>query len=962
MKNIFIIVVFFSATWFSYSQRCFADEYLKAFKERDPKLESKIKSVIKSYTSDNTTKSTSANEGIVYIPVVFNVIHNGEPEGTGRNVALSKLEEQIDILNEAYGGEYGGVDTEIRFCIASKDAYSRETSGVNRYMGATSYDVGILQDADGNGTDECDINLDTDYTLKSFRDPAFPSSLFLNIWIADIKTCGEDTILGYSSFPFYVDFATYNENNVLDGVVIDYKYIGSNSSNGSSGITAVHEVGHWLGLFHVFQHTCEKPGPNPLPAEELAYLQCLCEENDCLFEGDMICDTDKVSGPAYLDNYGGPCEGKNCANQVTDVVKNYMNYNDDNCMTIFTQGQKERMRDILSSYRGSIYMQGRPYSGFDYTTCSASLGLGGTDCSVNTDLPVQVKNAPHSYFTKRNFGSRLEVNDKWLVVTDAQTEFGTPENPPPYVPDYVHIYKREGCQFAFLQSIQLDLNYTNSTINDFGLILNDDEIIVCSYLHDSAYIYQFDEDSEEWGISQIITHLSNEYDVAISSYCVGRFLFITQGGGQMRVYYKNSNGYYNYHQTIVDDVVPVLNTGILAVNLLKSAVNINSSSFVGTYDPPEILLKSGSNEIAMYGLQSNNLWNKVAEYQVPDMLSSERFVDMDITDSHIHVLTKQQTGHSGSAYDKLYTYSFRVNENSTSQFSSGHTKQEVYNFTNRVSGDSQMKVINNEFLFIDNLASHSLHVFYNTNYPTSQYPNWQASSTRITCKNGSGQNNDDFEFFGNLLFVGFHPEIRIYDMADVLDAMGHNQSFIDNSTFYNKSIRKVPEKYTTYSKNISISGVNYFESLEMGDVERKFIAKESIVMRTTSIVGNSDVTLKLDNTICDFVPQSTSERQGYFEQQIEPTDIIEYEFAESEGGKELYIYPNPATSTVDVRIKSDLIQNLIILTTEGKKVIERNVSSKNLYTLDISNLSKGVYILTIQTQKGNFYTQKLIKN
>lgn len=97
---------------------------------------------------------------------------------------------------------------------------------------------------------------------------------------------------------------------------------------------AAAQIGHWLGLLHVF-------------------------ENGCDGLGDSVNDTPPQASAAY----GCPLQRHTCPGPWRDPVTNYMGYTDDSCMTGFTRGQAER---ILAMWQ--VYRSGR-------STTSSSSGL-----------------------------------------------------------------------------------------------------------------------------------------------------------------------------------------------------------------------------------------------------------------------------------------------------------------------------------------------------------------------------------------------------------------------------------------------------------------------------------------------------------------------------------------------------------------------------------------------------------
>jgi citrate lyase gamma subunit len=73
-------------------------------------------------------------------------------------------------------------------------------------------------------------------------------------------------------------------------------------------------------------------------------------------------------------------------------------------------------------------------------------------------------------------------------------------------------------------------------------------------------------------------------------------------------------------------------------------------------------------------------------------------------------------------------------------------------------------------------------------------------------------------------------------------------------------------------------------------------------------------------------------------------------------GKEqlaISIFPNPAKDVV--HIAGDNIQQIVISTIEGKRIL-----NSTLKKIDVGNLQKGVYIISVYTTKGNIKNEKLI--
>jgi len=183
--------------------------------------------------------------------------------------------------------------------------------------------------------------------VKINHSPSIDANKFLNIWIVDSLGGG---LLGYATFPW-----DYNEaTKLLDGVVINRGAFGINPSMSDFNLnkTVTHEVGHWFGLFHVFQNTLQ----NDLHKNEFAfdYKGKITEEE---FTGDCIEDTP----PQNCATYGNPLidtylwrytEYKNT--KSWHMFMNFMDYVDDEAMFMFSKDQCKKLRLMIMLERPNI--------------------------------------------------------------------------------------------------------------------------------------------------------------------------------------------------------------------------------------------------------------------------------------------------------------------------------------------------------------------------------------------------------------------------------------------------------------------------------------------------------------------------------------------------------------------------------------------------------------------------------
>ena len=249
--------------------------------------------------------------GLTTIPIVVHVIHNTDAE----NITNDQITSQIDALNRDYRANNSDVanvpdvwkglaqDPLIAFALATTDPDGNSTDGITRTKtDKTSFtqDDSVKSSATG-GAD------------------SWPSDKYLNIWVCTLT----NELLGYAQFP--------GMPPETDGVVIlntAFGTTGTASAPFDMGRTAVHEIGHWLDLRHIWGDT-----------------------NNCSGT-DFVDDTPN----AQLPNIGKPTFPHiTCSNDPNgDMFMNYMDYVDDDTMVMFSSGQIARMHATLESSRTSI--------------------------------------------------------------------------------------------------------------------------------------------------------------------------------------------------------------------------------------------------------------------------------------------------------------------------------------------------------------------------------------------------------------------------------------------------------------------------------------------------------------------------------------------------------------------------------------------------------------------------------
>lgn len=271
------------------ADQCFTMNVLEQKLLEDPTLGDRMNAIeeqTKAFLQSGATRHLV--NGRIQIPIVFHVIYRTQSE----NVPLSVLQDQVDAINRDFNMQN-----------PNRGAMPAEFAGVEADVDIDFVIENVIR-VHNSKKRQWRPDDSMKFTSSGGSDVVNPQE-FLNVWIVNYMPYRGGQILGYAQFP--------GGNWATDGVVMSDGFV-----NGTS-TTLSHEIGHWLNLRHIW-------GDGGCGAS------------------DFVADTPDADGPTRgCPTYPVLECGSN------NMTMNFMDYTDDDCMYMFTQGQKARMDAVFAA-------------------------------------------------------------------------------------------------------------------------------------------------------------------------------------------------------------------------------------------------------------------------------------------------------------------------------------------------------------------------------------------------------------------------------------------------------------------------------------------------------------------------------------------------------------------------------------------------------------------------------------
>ena len=361
------------------NQRCGTTEWLNnmireypGFKEQYEESERMLGRAVDRYLAEQRANPNRVNVPMV-IPIVFHVVLSNQAA-----VPDAMITAQLNVLNADYAGlnpdstnipaQFQAIrgHSDIQFCMAQRTPTNAPTNGINRVTSGTL--------SNGSSTNDPIKN-----SAAGGADAWDPTRYF-NVWVGNFTGGG---LLGYASFPIGSPENPGGNISQQGVVVLAASLPGGTAIPFNLGRTLVHEAGHFFWLRHI--------------------------------NGDAACGDDFPTTPALDDtptqsNLTSGCPTGNQATGCTSpnppgrMYQNYMDYTDDACYSMFTNGQNARSYQAVNTFRPTLLTSNGctpPVVVANNASISAFVtpGLNFVTCDPTIPVTVTLRNAGNNALT-----------------------------------------------------------------------------------------------------------------------------------------------------------------------------------------------------------------------------------------------------------------------------------------------------------------------------------------------------------------------------------------------------------------------------------------------------------------------------------------------------------------------------------------------------------------------------------
>lgn len=302
LLSLFFLLVFSLALFSQTESKCAISDLIKTKEQNDLEFAVRRKETAKRLANFATTKNN--NSQVYTIPVVFHILHLGGSENISNDQvydAMKHMNEDFRKRNEdtsAIVPEFKSIaaDCEIEFKLATRDPYGNCTNGIIRHYTPST-------------------NFDASYAYTGIGPGLWDPQKYMNIYVC--RTLDYPGAAAYTYIPGWL-----GAGSPYDAIVSLHTYVGGIGTATQVAIHVLsHEVGHWLGLSHVWGDSND-PG--------------------------VVCGDDGVFDTPITKGWQNCIlSGRVCDPNILENVQNFMEYS--YCDNMFTEGQKQRMRDVIAT-------------------------------------------------------------------------------------------------------------------------------------------------------------------------------------------------------------------------------------------------------------------------------------------------------------------------------------------------------------------------------------------------------------------------------------------------------------------------------------------------------------------------------------------------------------------------------------------------------------------------------------